>query len=101
MQPNNPRTTLETALEITARAQPPIRKIKKKMEFSKKLMVFTSVIFAATWAFAVCAWLAGGAIPWELVEFVNWLYGATFVSYCGKSAYENKYKIETGRGENG
>ena len=77
-------------------AKPPIRHIKQKMEFSKKLMIFVSVIFAATWGIAVYSWIAGGEFPWQLVEFVNWLYGACFVSYCGKSAYENKCKIERG-----
>ena len=75
--------------------KPPIKHIKQKMEFSKKLMIFLSVIFAATWGIAVYSWFAGGEIPWQLIEFVNWMYGASFVSYCGKSAYENKFKIET------
>ena len=76
--------------------KPPIKHIKQKMEFSKKLMIFLSLIFATTWGLAVYSWFAGGEFPWALVEFVNWLYGASFVSYCGKSAYENKCKIEQG-----
>ena len=69
---------------------------KQKMEFSKKLMIFASLIFAATWGLAVYAWIVGGEIPLKLIEIVNWLYGAVFVSYCCKSAYENKCKIERG-----
>jgi len=76
--------------------KPPIQHIKQEMEFSKKLMIFVSLVFALTWCVAVFSWIASGELPGELLEFVNWLYGASFVSYCGKSAYENKYKIEQG-----
>ena len=79
--------------------KPPIQQIKQEMEFSKKLMIFVSLIFAATWCVAVFSWIVSGELPGELLEFVNWLYGASFVSYCGKSAYENKYKIDKGGGE--
>ena len=65
-----------------------------KREFSKKLMIFASVMYAATWLVAVFSWFHLGKIPWELIQNASWLYGATFVSYCGKSAYENKPKIE-------
>ena len=90
------KTIITGVLEGINIPKPPIRHIKQKMEFSKKLMLFMSLIFAATWGLAVYSWIVGGEFPWELVEFVNLLYGASFVSYCGKSAYENKYKIEQG-----
>ena len=77
-------------------SKPPILNNKEKIEFSKKLMIFVSLIFALTWCVAVFSWIVSGELPGELLEFVNWLYGASFVSYCGKSAYENKCKIDKG-----
>ena len=68
----------------------------RKMEFSKKLMIFASGIYAATWIVAAVSWFYIGKIPHDLIQFATWLYGAGLVSYCGKSAYENKYKIGNG-----
>ena len=45
--------------------KPPIQHIKQEMEFSKKLMIFVSVIFATTWCVAVFSWIASG----ELILF--------------------------------
>lgn len=67
-----------------------------RMEFSKKLMIFASVMFSLTWAVAVYSWFMYSEIPLDLLQYASWLYGATFVSYCGKTAYENKEKIKGG-----
>ena len=58
------------------------------MEFSKKIMVFASVLYGATWTVVVFSWFSLGEIPLYLIQFATWLYGAAFVSYCCKSAYE-------------
>ena len=66
------------------------------MEFSKKLMVFASAAFALTWLAAMVSWFVLRDVPEGVMQFVSVLYGATFVSYCGKSAYENRYRITKG-----
>ena len=66
-------------------------------EFSKKLMIFASVVYALTWVMAVISWFAIGEVPQELMLYTTGLYGSVFAVYGGKSAYENKPKIEKGR----
>ena len=66
------------------------------MEFSKKLMIFASAMYAATWAVVVAAIFRAGEVPWELFEALSWVYGAAVACYCGKTAYENKAKIQGG-----
>ena len=90
------KQTVLDALDERSIRKPPLRQIKKKPEFSKKLIIFVSAIFATTWGVALYSWFVGREIPWQLVEIVNWLFGAVAVSYCCKSAYENKFKIENG-----
>ena len=69
-----------------------------RLEFSKKLMVFASVVYSATWALAITSWLTMGEVPQELMLYTTGLFGSAFAVYGGKSAYENKPKIERGRG---
>ena len=69
------------------------------MEFSKKLIIFVSVIFAATWTVIVVSIFQAGDAPWELMGKLSWVYGTAVACYCGKAAYENKCKIEQGKGE--
>jgi len=72
-------------------------KYKKGTEFSKKLMIFASVMYGATWVVAVISWFALGETPRELISYTTWLYGAALATYSGKSAYENKPKIARGK----
>ena len=69
------------------------------MEFSKKLIIFASAMYAATWAVTVATVLRGGEPLWELMEMLSWVYGAAACCYCGKAAYENGAKIK-GSGAN-
>ena len=66
------------------------------MEFSKKLLVFASAMFMATWTVIVVTIFVDVEVPWELIETLSWVYGAAVACYCGKTAYENKPKIEKG-----
>jgi len=69
-------------------------KPSNKMEFSKKLIIFTSAIYLISWIMAAYSLFVLGEIPFELLQYANILYGASVVSYCGKAAYENKAKID-------
>ena len=73
----------------------------RKMEFSKKLIIFATVIFAASWLIAVFSWFSMGEIPSYLLQYAHLLYGGCCVSYYCKSAYENKPKIERRGGDEG
>jgi len=64
------------------------------INFSKKLMVFASVIYAATWLVMVYSWFALRESPDTLKEYTTYLYGAAFAFYSAKSCIENKAKIE-------
>ena len=70
---------------------------RTRMEFSKKLMIYASVMYGATWIVAVVSWFAFGETPRELISYTTWLYGAAIATYSGKSAYENKPKISRGK----
>ena len=74
------------------------RNRRGKLEFSKKLMVFATAMYTATWVLAVASWLTIGELPHELMLYTTGLYCSAFAVYGGKSAYENKPKIERGRG---
>ena len=64
------------------------------MEFSKRLIVFASIMYTATWAVIVISIFLANEPPWQLMENLSWVYGAAIVCYCGKSAYENGAKIK-------
>ena len=64
------------------------------MEFSKKLIVFASVMYVASWIVTVVTIFIAAEVPWELIETLSWVYGAAVCCYCGKSAYENGAKIK-------
>ena len=66
------------------------------MEFSKKLMIFASVMYAASWIVTVAAIFFAEEPPWGLIETLSWVYGAAVCCYCGKAAYENGHKIKGG-----
>jgi len=69
----------------------PKHKIKKKMEFSKKLMVFSSLMYAATWAVTMYSWFVFSTIPDGLKEMATWLFGATVAFYNAKSVMDHKF----------
>ena len=64
------------------------------MEFSKKLIVFASVMYALTWAVVVVSVFRADEVPWEIMESLSWVYGAAICCYYGKTAYENGAKIK-------
>lgn len=66
----------------------------RKIEFSKRLMIFATVIFALSWVIAVFSWFYAGEIPVYLLRYSHLIYGACCASYYCKTAYENKPKIE-------
>ena len=65
---------------------PPKGKQPRKMEFSKKLMLVSTLMMAGTWAATIVSWFMFREIPWEFTQYATWLYGASFVSYCAKTA---------------
>jgi len=89
----------ETMREMQSRPTQPRPASSPKMEFSKKLIMFTSMLYTAALIMAAFSWIYFGEFPQELMQYASWLYGATVVSYCGKSAYENKAKIEKRGGD--
>ena len=66
---------------------------RPRMEFSKKLIILATVIFAATWVIAVFSWFYFREAPAYLLRYSHLLYGASCCSYYCKTAYENKQKI--------
>jgi len=72
---------------------------KPKAEFSKIMMIFASVLCGGTWIVAVVAYFLGLDFPTDLAGFALAFYGAVSVAYMAKSGYENRAKIECGRGD--
>ena len=72
---------------------------KRGMEFSKCILIFAAVICAGTWIVTAVSWFLWRDFPYELVRYTGWFFGAV-AAYMGKTAYENKPKIE-GRREDG
>jgi len=68
--------------------------LKTPMEFSKKLMVFATTMYALTWLVAVVSWFMFQEFPGDLKEYTTWLYGEVFAFYSAKACIENKAKIE-------
>ena len=64
------------------------------MGFSKKLIVFASAMYLATWVVVVVTIFVDVEVPRELIETLSWVYGAAACCYCGKSAYENGCRIK-------
>ena len=91
------RAVLEAMIEARSNngTQIPVTH-KHKMEFSKCILIFASVICAGTWVIAVVSWLLWREFPAELVQYTGWFFGAV-AAYMGKSAYENKPKIMNGQ----
>ena len=87
------KAVAEAVAEALMQTQAPPKK-PRRMEFSKKLMAFASMMYTATWSVSVYSWFHMQIVPIELLQYATWLYAAALVSYKGKSAYENKPKIE-------
>ena len=68
---------------------------KKKLEFSKLVIIFVGIFCMATWAVAVISWFMWQQFPHEIVQYTGWFAG-TAIAYMCKTAYENKPKIEKG-----
>jgi len=69
---------------------------KAKMEFSKKLITGALFFIGSLCVVSLLSWFLFDKWPKEIVEHFSWPFVAAIVSYMGKSAYENKPKIETG-----
>ena len=99
MNPNELKIAIVEAMrECIPVSQPPQQPRKKKMEFSKWLMLFAVILCAGTWTIAAISWLLWREFPAELVQYTAWFFGAT-IAYMLKSGYENKAKIQKGDGE--
>jgi len=86
---------IEVAREyFPVRRSPP----RKKMEFSKWLMLFAVILCGGTWIVAAVSWVLWREFPAELVQYTAWFFGA-LIAYMLKSGYENKPKIQKGTGE--
>lgn len=59
-----------------------------RLEFSKKIIIFASVIYALTWVVMVVSWFLYRDFPMEIKEFTTYIYGVAIAFYFGKSAYE-------------
>jgi len=84
----------EIITEIITKTVKALQAQPKKLEFSKKLMIFALVIYAASWIVAAVSWFYLEEFPSELMQYGSIAYGVIIAAYCGKSAYENKSKIE-------
>lgn len=67
---------------------------KSKMQFSKKLMVFSCSLYACTWGVSVVSWFLESSFPSELKTMATLLFGATFACYEAKACIENKEKLK-------
>jgi len=69
---------------------------KPKMEFSKKQITGACAFYFVICIIALASWFIIGDWPEEIILRLVWPFGATIIGYMGKSAYENKYKIQKG-----
>jgi chaperonin GroEL (HSP60 family) len=65
----------------------------QKMQFSKKLMIFSCVIYACTWIVTMTSWFFMESYSEDLKSMATWLFGASLAFYEAKSAIENKTRI--------
>jgi len=69
------------------------------MTTSKKLLIFASAIYALMQIVVMVSWFVLRDIPGDLLYSTTGMYTAAIAAYCGKSAYENKYKIVHARAD--
>ena len=86
---------VEALMDYETMAKP-----KKEMEFSKKLILGTLVFIGLICIFSILSWFFVDDWPREIVEFFVWPFIVGVTGYMGKSAYENKAKIN-GRKDGG
>ena len=70
----------------------------KKLEFSKGIIVFASVIFGLTWAVGAVSWFIWRDFPQGLAQLTTALYGVALTIYGAKAGIENRAKIGAGIG---
>ena len=91
---NNNRLSSQTLDELKRAAK---RKYKPtKMEFSKKLMILSVFFYGFLCIVSLVSWFISGEWPQEIVTNFTWPFTTALASYMGKSAYENKTKIQGG-----
>jgi|GEM_PF-3006338 len=61
-----------------------------KKEYTNQVFCASSFSYVILLVIAVVTYYVFGEIPTEVVKWTSIVYGAVFVSYCGKCAYENK-----------
>jgi hypothetical protein len=85
----------EMSSHVRTRSRKSYQRTKRKnIETSKLLIYFASIIYTATWIVAAYSWFSMGSQPDELMKYSTYLYGTALAIYGGKSAFENKAKIE-------
>jgi len=67
---------------------------KKRMQFSKKIVIFASVVYAVILTVCVVSWFMYREYPVDFKENATWLYGAALAFYNAKACIENKCKID-------
>jgi len=67
------------------------------MEYSKKLITFACVIYAVALAATIISWFVFREVSPEIMRYGTLLFSSGILAYCGKAAYENRAKIETGK----
>jgi len=86
----------ELLKDFRREALAPSRSTKKPMEFSKILMCIFTVMFVGVVLASIVSWFARGEVLYDLLNQVWLPYSMALAAYYGKSAYENKPKIERG-----
>ena len=81
----------ETFRDINCQSRP-LQNRRKKLEFSKCILIFASIVCAGAWFAAAMSWFIWREFPAELVQHTGWFFGA-IAAYMGKSGYENREKI--------
>ena len=72
---------------------------KRKMEFEKKLLMFTAFCCAITMIAALAYWFLHGELMLDLVKWPLIVLGGEGIACCIKLACESKAKIEKEKGE--
>jgi hypothetical protein len=69
------------------------KKLKSKIDFSKKLAIMITVIFALTWAIGWGMWLVRGTLPTEMLDYITMPFSVVITGYFAKAGVENYTKI--------
>ena len=70
-----------------------------RMEFSKKFLIAAFIFIGIFCAISTVSWFLIGDWPKEIAEFFVWPLIVSVVGYFGKTAIENKAKIENREGK--